>query len=215
MLELLASDWTVTGLAATSEFLAEYQALISTRKVEVFTANETQLVQMGTFSSNNAAIAWAPLPASPSQLPTSPWVLALDDVRDPGNLGTLLRIADWYGFDEVVCSTTTVDLFNPKVLHASMGSFTRVPVWYQDLEGFLEKTDRPVFGAYLEGDSVHSFAFPDKGVLLMGNEAKGIAPNLTPHVGHKIHIPQFGGAESLNVAAATAVICDNIRRHIS
>lgn len=213
--ELLASDWPMAGLAATEAFLQECQTFLGLRpKLEVFPATEAQLVQAGTFASNKAGIAWAPIPKRPTELPTAPWLLALDDIRDPGNLGTLLRIADWYGFQQIICSPTTAELYNPKVLHASMGSFTRVTVWYQDLANFLPKLQRPVHGAYLDGDNVHELSFSEQGVLLMGNEANGISPALASLVTQKVHIPQFGGAESLNVAAATAVICDNLRRQL-
>ena len=213
VLELLGSEWPVAGVAATEEFIRENSTLLEVKGVELLEASEAQLVQMGTFASNRGALAWAPIPNAPESLPTAPWVLALDDIRDPGNLGTLLRIADWYGLHEIVCSTTTAELYNPKVLHASMGSFTRVKVWYQDLTEYLPASQRPVYGAYLEGDNVHSLNFAERGVLLMGNEAQGIHPDLEALVTQKVHIPQFGGAESLNVASATAVICDNLRRN--
>lgn len=213
MLELLGSGMPVTGLAATQEFLDEHRALVSATSAEILVATEAQLVQAGTFASNKAALAWAPIPEAPSALPSQSWVLALDDVRDPGNLGTLLRIADWYGLKEVVCSPTTAELWNPKVLHASMGSFTRVRVWYLPLETYLPQANRPVFGALLDGENVHTQEFTAEGILLMGNEAQGIAPDLMPHITHQVSIPRFGGAESLNVAAATAVLCDNLRRH--
>lgn len=214
--ELLESPWPVESLYATDAFLTHHEAAINAKQVQPFKATPEELSTAGTLVSNNAAIAIAHIPEAP-QWPTEAqdWVLALDNINDPGNLGALLRIADWYGIQRVVCSPTTAELYNPKVINASKGSFLRVSVSYQPLEDFLAglPPHTPVLGAYLSGKSVHDFTpSTHGGVLLMGSEAHGIHPSLAEFVTHPITIPAYGNAESLNVAVATAVICDNLRR---
>ncbi len=142
------------------------------------------------------------------------WVLALDAVRDPGNLGTIIRLCDWFGISQMVCSPDTVDCYNPKVLQATMGSIARVGIRYTDLAEYLDRTPLPVFAAYMDGIPVQGKEFPKRGLLLMGNEAHGISPDLQRSIQQRITIPQFGGqsAESLNVATATAILLHEIRR---
>ena len=142
------------------------------------------------------------------------WVVVLDSVRDPGNLGTIIRLCDWFGVKHLVCSKDTVDCYNPKVLQATMGSIARVNIAYVDLEEYLSKTNLPVYGAYMDGESVYSSDLAEKGVLVMGNEANGISDAVGKFVTKRITIPQFGSlsTESLNVATATAILLSEIRR---
>ncbi|GAB5418109.1 MAG: RNA methyltransferase [Crocinitomicaceae bacterium] len=143
---------------------------------------------------------------------TTGWTLVLDGVQDPGNMGTIIRTADWFGISEIVCSINTVDNFNPKVVQSTMGSIFRVQVRYENLEEYLKNEDRPIFGALLEGENMHSIAIPEKGVLLMGNEGKGISDALLDKISHPIHIPGSGGAESLNVAVATGILLSRLKQ---
>lgn len=142
------------------------------------------------------------------------WVVVLDAVRDPGNLGTIIRLCDWFGVTQLVCSPDTVDCYNPKVLQATMGSIARVNIVYVDLEDYLQKTNLPIYGAYMDGKPVYEADLAKKGVLVMGNEANGISDKVGQFVTKRISIPQFGGAtaESLNVATATAILLNEIRR---
>lgn len=144
------------------------------------------------------------------------WVLALDDVRDPGNLGTIIRLCDWFGIAHLLCSNETVDLYNPKVIQATMGSVSRVNIVYADLENVLkEKSELPVYGTFLNGDNIYQQKELQPGIIVMGNEANGISKEIEVLVSNKITIPQFGPlqqAESLNVAMATSVILSEIRR---
>ena len=140
------------------------------------------------------------------------FIIALDDIRDPGNLGTIIRTADWYGIHTIIASEETADFYNPKVISSTMGSFTRVNVHYEDLQNFLSKTHRKIYGAFLQGRSIHHESFASGGIILIGNESRGISKPLEKLVTDRITIPRFGHAESLNAAIATAVICDNIRR---
>lgn len=213
VLELLHSHYHVTTLICTPVFFHEYKNIVNKGKYEIIEASEKELSEIGTFATNNAAIAIVQtqenkfLGADQGEL-----VLALDDVRDPGNLGTIIRIADWYNIKKIICSETTAELYNPKVINASMGSFTRVNLYYTDMEDYLKSCKVKIMGAYLEGEDIHTLSGRQEGIILMGNEAKGISPVLEKFVTQKIHIPRYGKAESLNVAIATAVICDNLRR---
>lgn len=214
VIELLNSNFKITTVYATPVFLKDEKQLIFDPKntFEVVEASEHELASMGTYQSNNAAIAIAEMKPNQPLSFSNGFAFALDRINDPGNLGTIIRIADWYGIENVICSDDCADRYNPKVIAASMGSFTRVNLFYTNLEDYLKVTRFPVYGAYLNGENVHRKKFNDEGILLMGSEAQGINAGLEKYVTHKISIPAFGRAESLNVGVATAVICDNIRR---
>lgn len=144
--------------------------------------------------------------------------LALDGVQDPGNMGTILRIADWFGIDTVFCSESTADVWNPKVVQATMGSIARVRVWYTDLPALIRNLppSTPVYGTLLDGDNIYSATLHNRGLLVMGNEGNGISPEVRSMVTHRLLIPPYPadrrGAESLNVSVATALVCGEIRR---
>src|SRR5690606_5697871 len=141
-------------------------------------------------------------------------VLALDNVRDPGNLGTIIRLCDWFGVSQLVCSESTVDCYNPKVVQATMGSLARVQINYLNLEDFLTTTDKPIYGAIMEGENVYQSKLPKDAILVMGNESNGIAATILSKVNNKLSIPRFGSqqTESLNVATATAILLSEFRR---
>lgn len=139
-------------------------------------------------------------------------VLALDGVQDPGNFGTIIRTADWFGVDAIVCSKGTVDMFNPKVVQSSMGSLFRVPIFYEDLHSYLSNTQLPIYGTLLEGENVYLKELSEKAIIVMGNEGAGISNEIKSLIQHKIHIPRYGGAESLNVAIASSIILSEFRR---
>lgn len=143
---------------------------------------------------------------------TSKFTLALDDIQDPGNLGTLIRVADWFGYDEIVCSKDTVDCYNPKVIQATMGSLFRVKVQYIDLDDYLKNTSRPIFGALLEGKNYTEVDYIENGILLLGNEGKGIKQGNIDSITHPITIPRYGKAESLNVAMAGGILLAEIKK---
>ena len=142
------------------------------------------------------------------------WTVVLDAVRDPGNLGTIIRLCDWFGVDELVCSSDTVDCYNPKVLQATMGSIARVSVTYTNIADYLSESERPIYGAYMDGASVYRTNLGENGILVMGNEANGISEEIGKLITERISIPQFGVSttESLNVATATAILLNEIRR---
>ncbi|MGB0523292.1 MAG: TrmH family RNA methyltransferase [Flammeovirgaceae bacterium] len=211
--ELLRSDWEVSAVFYTEKFASE------TPELEAFDgiAQETDgatLEKSGSLKSNDGAIAVAKAAGNQPIIPAGNFVLALDDVRDPGNLGTLIRVADWYGLQGVVCSLTCADLYNPKTISATKGSFTRMPTYVCELSEYLSKlpAGMPSYGALMFGDNVHLVKFPKQGVIVLGNESNGISPQVKDQLKHHITIPRFGQAESLNVAMAGGIICDNLRR---
>ncbi|QMU28712.1 TrmH family RNA methyltransferase [Adhaeribacter radiodurans] len=213
--ELLLSDYTIEKLFVTEEFLGK-STEIKAKSLTYELIDEKDLTRAGTFSTNNAALAIAKMKAPAFFAPDlSTLTLALDDIRDPGNLGTIIRIADWYGLQHIICSETCADFYNPKVIAATMGSFTRVNVVYVTLPEFLKKlpADLPLYGASLHGQNIHRLTLQPTGVLIMGNEAHGIRPEVESCLTQLIKIPRFGKAESLNVANATGIILDNFFRN--
>jgi TrmH family RNA methyltransferase len=142
------------------------------------------------------------------------WILVLDALKDPGNLGTIIRLCDWFGIRHLVCSPDTVDCYNPKVLQATMGSIARVNVVYEVLDNLLERPEVQVYGAFMDGRPVYGQSLPAAGILVMGNEAHGISAAVSEKVTRRIGIPQYGDqhTESLNVAMATAILLNEIRR---
>lgn len=213
VLELVRSNFRVTTIFATPLFLNDNLNLLQKFDFEIFEVDEGTLASIGSFKTNNTVLAVAktreniPIKVNPHE-----FSLLLDDVRDPGNMGTIIRIADWYGINKIICSKECADFYNPKVIAASMGSFTRIEVYYTELASFIKGAEMDVYGAFMKGENVHKINFGPGGLILMGNESKGIDPELANLNISKIHIPRFGGAESLNVAVATAVICDNLKR---
>lgn len=145
--------------------------------------------------------------------------LALDGVQDPGNLGTIIRIADWFGIEDIFCSQTTVDAYSPKVIQATMGSIARVRVHYTDLAQLIHSlpSDYPVYGTLLDGEDIYSQELTQGGLIVMGNEGNGISPAIRPPINHRLLIPNYpkgrATADSLNVAIATAITCAEFRRH--
>ncbi|GAB2536760.1 TrmH family RNA methyltransferase [Rufibacter soli] len=213
--ELLQSDVELETLLATDKFLQKHTHLLR-KGFPVQTVTEDDLAKAGFMESNNAALAIAKMRPSPEfNWSENPFVLALDEVRDPGNLGTIIRIADWYGLSTLVLSKTSADFYNQKVIAATMGSFLRITPHYVDLSLFLEKRPQnvPVYGAALEGDNVHQLSLKPQGVLVMGSESHGIGPEVMQLVTQPLHIPGRGKAESLNVGTATAILLDNFFRN--
>lgn len=208
--ELLTSDFEVTMLFGTADFLAS--RTISSA-VEVTEVTAKSLEEIGEFQSNDSALAVARMKVNqPLEIENDEFALVLDDIRDPGNLGTIIRTADWYGINKVIASRETADIYSQKVVTSTMGSFTRVKLFYTDLSTYLSSQGHRIFGAYLDGTDVHQVDFGSGGFILVGNESNGISPELKRYVTDAITIKRYGAAESLNAAIATAIICDNLRR---
>lgn len=212
--ELLESDFKVTHLLYTDKFDIGHRELIQACEGERHKVSAKILESLGLFKSNDQALAVAEIKENkPFSVNKMELAIALDGINDPGNLGTIIRIADWYGIKKIIMSPRTADFYNPKVLNSSMGSFTRVSFFYTELEDYLSECEVPIYGAFLEGENIHRAELKPEGVILMGNESHGISEKLWPIVSRKLTVPSFGRAESLNVAIATAVICDNLRRN--
>ena len=209
VLELLNSPLKAVDIFATQAFINTHQNQFP--EVDFTPAEEESLTKVSTLVSNNAAIAVVDMPKA--DLPNNTGlILALDGVSDPGNLGTIIRVADWYGIQHIVTSTDSADAYNPKTISATMGSFVRVSVSQVELPEYLQTLNMPIYGAFLDGQSVHTTDLSAKGVLLMGSESHGIREQCAKLVSDKITIPAFGEAESLNVAMATGIILDNFKR---
>lgn len=138
------------------------------------------------------------------------FTLVLDGVQDPGNMGTIIRTADWFGITNIICSEDTVDVYNPKVVQATMGSLARMNINYTDLREVLKSVNLPVYGALLNGKSIYKTSFGTEGLVVMGNEGNGIRPEIEQLITNAVTIPRIGGAESLNVAIATAIFCSEL-----
>jgi TrmH family RNA methyltransferase len=213
VLEILDSRYKINTLLATKRFLRSYQYLFQEKYFEVVEAGVDELTRAGTLKTSNHAIAVVEIPETEDRdLSAIPILPVFESLQDPGNLGTILRTCDWYGLDTIVLSNDSVDVYNPKVIQASMGSFIRVSVVYRDLEEFLSQTDVPIYGTKTRGEIIYKITWPRKLIILFGNESRGIPERLDPFISKVISIPKSGEAESLNVGIATAVILDNLQR---
>lgn len=219
--ELLSSGLEVEHLLLTAEFAAQLASLPPSPRPTPppVLVSESELTQLGTLSTNLTALAVARRPPEAPLAPTlgqARLVLALDAVADPGNLGTLLRLADWYGLPGVVLGQGCADPFGPKTVAASMGSFARVAVWERELADWLPSLPpaTAIYGADLRGDNVHGLRLQPTGVLVMGGESHGLTPAVAARLTRRLHIPRSpaGRAESLNVAISAGILLDNFFR---
>ncbi|MDF4204969.1 RNA methyltransferase [Maribacter sp. SA7] len=205
--EVVNSDMKIYKLFAVDTTTLEVGGI----HVEKVTARE--LNQMSSLKNPNGYLGVFYIP-KPTEKITSDWILTLDGVQDPGNLGTIIRLCDWFGISDIVCSKDTVDCYNSKVLQATMGSVTRVNIQYTDLDVFLSTTKLPVYGTFMNGENVNTTQLPVKGIMIMGNEGKGVSAAVAKLCTDRLAIPQFGDVttESLNVASATAILLHEIRK---
>ncbi|MCB0464514.1 MAG: RNA methyltransferase [Aequorivita sp.] len=181
-----------------------------------FQVTDAELKKISFLKTANTSVALFEIP-KPKPLQDSGLIIALDAVRDPGNLGTIIRLCDWFGVQQLLCSEDTADCFNPKVVQATMGSLARVQVHYLSLSEFLSKTKLPIYGGFMDGKNVYSEKFPKDGVVILGNEANGVSEAIIQKITHRITIPRFGKTqktESLNVATAAAILLSEFRRSI-
>jgi RNA methyltransferase, TrmH family len=215
VLEVLSSDYRVTMVVATPRFLQTHERALQQFQGELIETSERTLEELSEFKTNSMALAVVELKEYQEvTVHEGDYALVLDDIQDPGNLGTIIRTADWYGIETIIASERTADVYNGKVIQASMGSFTRVKMLYTHLATYLKGTSLPIMGAFLDGEDVHHFSFPSGGYVVIGNEGSGISPGVANCIKHRITINRFGFAESLNAGIATAVICDNMRRSL-
>ncbi|RKS01534.1 RNA methyltransferase [Flavobacterium sp. 102] len=207
--ELLLSNIVLEHLFVTE---AIFEKINSSQKTGI---NEAEMKRISVLTSPSSCLAIFKIPKV-AKIEEKGLIVALDDIRDPGNLGTIIRLCDWFGVKQLVCSNETVDVYNPKVIQATMGSITRVNVSYVDLNEFVSHTSLPVFGTFMDGKNIYKETLPADCVLIFGNEANGISPTLEKSIKNRIAIPRFGDVqqtESLNVATATAIFLSEFRRN--
>lgn len=218
--EAIASGFEIELLVATEEFLSE-KNIGPDVAGEIIAADRESIKKASLLQSPQETLAVIKKPhVSDAEIKCAEQLsLALDCIQDPGNLGTILRIANWFGITQIICSPDTADVFNPKVVQASMGAIFRVNVFYTALPGFIQhekETGCPVYGAFLDGKNIYQHPLSPTGLLVMGNEGNGISAEIEPLVSEKLSIPSFvekgASPESLNVAIATAICCSEFRR---
>jgi TrmH family RNA methyltransferase len=209
--ELVESNFELVHLYTIQNDFEE----VSNDKKTVIPENE--LKKISALATPNTCLAVFKIPTE-KKIIESGLIIALDSIRDPGNLGTILRLCDWFGIDQLVCSKDAVDIYNPKVVQATMGSIARVNVNYIDLNAFIGQAKVPVYGTFMDGENIYKSTLPQEGIIIMGNEANGISAELEKLVQIRLSIPRFGAVqktESLNVATATAIVLSEFRRNNS
>jgi len=207
--ELLQSNFELVNMFATSMLFPE----MSQHKMTL--VSDADLKKITALATANDCLAVFKIPAE-KEINASGLIVALDDIRDPGNLGTIIRLCDWFGIKELICSEETVDIYNPKVVQATMGSIARVNVSYLNLEQYIKDTKLPVFGTFMDGKNIYKTDLPSEGIIVMGNEANGISAAIENLAKNRLSIPRFGDlqqTESLNVATATSIILSEFKRN--
>jgi TrmH family RNA methyltransferase len=213
VIEFINSPYQIEAIYYTASF--DPKVLKLSQKInlsEISTTDSQKISSLKTPTDVSALVkipVW-PLPDN-AQLKKK-FSIVLDGIQDPGNMGTIIRTADWFGFGHIICSDDTVDVYNPKVVQASMGSLSRIKVHYVNLTATLPLIRLPLFGAMLNGDNIYQTDFGNEGLIVMGNEGNGMRPGIEQLIDKKITIPRTGEAESLNVAIAAAIICSEISR---
>lgn len=206
--ELIKSNFELEHLYITKPMFFGISEKIKTL------VTDSELKKISALTTSNDCLAVFKIP-NERKIKTDGLIVALDDVRDPGNLGTIIRLCDWFGIEQLICSEQTVDLYNPKVVQATMGSISRVNVSYVDLSDTLINLELPIFGTFMDGENIYKTKLPSNGVIVLGNEANGISSEIEKIATHKIAIPRFGNlqlTESLNVATATAIVLSEFKR---
>jgi len=213
VIEFINSQYHIEAIYHTASCASNLLNL--SRKINAYEISASELEKISSLKTPQqiAALVKIPvLPALNNSLLKQKFSLVLDGVQDPGNMGTIIRTADWFGIKNIVCSDDTVDVYNPKVVQASMGSLSRINVFYADIKEVLVRVELPVFGALLDGENIYQTDFGNEGVIVMGNEGNGMRAEVEQLITKAITIPRRGKAESLNVAIATALFCSEISR---
>jgi len=214
VIEFINSPYQVEAIYHTASFASKMLNL--SQKINLYNISVTEIEKISSLKTPQQVIALVKIPAWPplnNAKLKQKFSLVLDGIQDPGNMGTIIRTADWFGIDHIICSDDTVDAYNPKVVQASMGSLSRINVHYADLEKVLPQINLPLFGAMLNGESIYGTNFGNEGLIAMGNEGNGLRPEIEKLINRAITIPRKGKAESLNVAIATALFCAEINRN--
>jgi len=205
--EMIAAGYPLKAVYALDSWESP-DATLEVTRIEAF-----ELEKMSMLQTPNQVLAVAMMPQKKETLNLAgPLTIVLDGIQDPGNMGTIIRTADWFGITQIVASEDTVDVFNPKVIGATMGSFMRVSVTYKNLADWMPTIKLPVYGALLEGENVFTIKTPQKGLLVIGSEGKGIRENILDFITHPVTIPKIGEAESLNAGIAAGIIVAQLTR---
>jgi len=205
--EIIQSDYQIKKIYATSSWIEENPIVTGL----VTKISEDELLRISTLQTPNKVLAVVQQKQVPLDKEKLKGItLAVDGLQDPGNLGTIIRIADWFGLQNIVCSTHTVELYNAKVIQSSMGSLVRVNVFYEDLKTFFNQANLPILGALLNGMSIYDVEQPKDCILLIGNEGNGIGEELLNQITQPVTIPRIGKAESLNAAIATGILLSHL-----
>jgi TrmH family RNA methyltransferase len=212
VLEALSSNFVIKHLLITLDNYESVKDIVK-NDAEIIVVKESDLEKVGTYQSNNFGLAVLEIPQSKNaEFDPETWSLAFDNINDPGNFGTIIRTADWFGVKNIYCSKDSVDFYNPKVINSTKGSFARVNIHYVDLEDFLK--NKNLVSAEMDGKNYREFDWKGGGILLMGNESHGVRKELSELCKAKLTIPRKGKAESLNVAVATALFCAEIGKSL-
>lgn len=205
--EWLSADTKLRYIIGVPDWLNTNPSLLKRhQEAQVIEVSEDDLTRIGTQQTPNASLIVAEIPLPPHDLPTSEWCIVLDTVQDPGNVGAIIRIADWFGIKHVVCSPGCADYYNPKVVAAAMGGHLRVQLHAAQLPLFLKACTMPVFAATLRGTPMAELGSLSKAALVIGNESRGVSEEVLASVRGIVTIPKKGGAESLNAAVATGIL---------
>ncbi len=212
---LTATNCEIEAVFATASWIETNKALLSSHFSKTLTVEQKDLKKISSLSTPNEAfiIAKQLNYSIDTSIVQQDFSLYLDGIQDPGNMGTILRIADWFGIPYVFCSKTCVDIYNTKVIQATMGAFLRVKICTIDFQALQQMVNIPVYGMVLDGSNLYKQSFGEAGILVIGNESKGISSTVKMLISHKVTIPSAknGGAESLNAGVATGIICAHIR----
>jgi TrmH family RNA methyltransferase len=214
--ELLTSNYQINCIVATPNWANAFaQDIKNNTELIIVKAEELKKASLLQTPQEVMAVVEIHEHAFTPQILNEQFTIVLDGIQDPGNMGTIVRIADWYGIKNIVCSYDCVDILNPKTIQATMGSFARVNVFYTALDELFNNNTLPVFGALMHGESLYNTPICELGILLIGNEGKGISNKLLPYITNPITIPRVGEADSLNAGIATAIICDARARFLA
>jgi RNA methyltransferase, TrmH family len=219
--ELLTSEIIIETIFTTREFSSLFQGIKNDNTCQILEVSGDEIKKISQLTTPQGCLAICKIPETilsdnPAQ---NNFVFCLDDIQDPGNLGTIVRLSDWFGMKEIICSPTTADIYNPKVVQATMGAISRVRVHYTTLKPFLElqtKWQVPVIGTFLDGENIYKSSLPSHGIIVLGNEGKGISDELVPLIKRRITIPDFHTgrqkSDSLNVSVAASIIISEFKR---
>jgi TrmH family RNA methyltransferase len=224
--ELFESSYRIKEIFATESFISELPDNKKSLAQSIHPITEEELQKISDLKTPNKVLAIVEIPNQSISLEEvkDSLSLVLDRINDPGNLGTIIRTADWFGIQQIFCSADSVDLYNPKVIQATMGAFTRVKIFYKNLTEFLSQYQNiegfHIYGTFLEGDNIYESEIKNKGLIIMGSESHGISDELSSYIHQKLFIPSYNTnkksaqSESLNISVATGIICSEFRRRV-